>query len=216
VGLVIVGTLPFFTATQARVKMSARASGRAQTLALAWLVGALGATTIGFLAALPVVTVLGLSAYAAGVLGLVALLPRVGAKQLRWAGPRLVQLGAGAAWWVGATIAVAWQAGHASPAFTPAVLGVLVVGGYAQILAAAVAYLAPVLGAGGHQQLTAGFRTTRSWLALGAGNVAAIAFVFSLPRVAGAAIFVWVLDTAVRVALLLRTRRVLTRSVSAQ
>jgi nitrite reductase (NO-forming) len=46
VGLVIAGTLPFFTATQARVKMSARATGRAQGLVLAGLVGALGASRV--------------------------------------------------------------------------------------------------------------------------------------------------------------------------
>ena len=200
----IAGTLPFFTATQARVKMSSRASGRAQSLVLAWLVGALGATTVGFLAARPAVAAVGLSAYAMGVLGVVALLPTIRAKQLQWAGPRLVQLGAGVAWWVGATVTVAWQAGHGSAAFTPTVVGVLVVGGYAQILAAAVAYLGPVLRAGGHQQLTAGFRTTRSWLGLGAANVAATALVFGAPKVAAAAIFVWVIDTAARAALLVR------------
>jgi hypothetical protein len=115
-----------------------------------------------------------------------------------------VQLGAGVAWWVGATAVVAWQAGHGTAVFTPTVLGVLVVGGYAQILGAAVAYLGPVLRAGGHQQLTAGFGTTRSWLALGAANVAAIALVFGVSEVAGTAIFVWLIDTAIRAARLVR------------
>jgi hypothetical protein len=92
--------------------------------------------------------------------------------------------------------------------FTSTVVGVLVVGGYAQILGAAVAYLGPVLRAGGHQQLTAGFLTTRSWLALGAANVAAIALVLGAPEVVGAAIFVWVVDTAARAgALMLGARR---------
>jgi nitrite reductase (NO-forming) len=207
VGLVIVGTLPSFTATQVRVKMSPRASRPAQSLVLAWFVGALGAATVGFLAARPVVAAIGLSAYAAGILGLVALLPTIRAKQLRWAGPRLVQLGAGVAWWVGATVVAAWHAGHATDVFTPTVVGVLVVGGYAQILAAAVAYLGPVLRAGGHEQLTAGFRTTRSWFALGAANVAAIALVLGASEVAGAAIFIWVIDTAARAAGLVRGAR---------
>jgi nitrite reductase (NO-forming) len=213
VGLVIVGTLPFFAATQARVKMSPRASGRGQSLVLAWLVGALSVTAGGFVAVVPAVAALGLGAYALGVLGMTALLPKIGTKQLRWAGPRLVQLGTGAAWWVGATIVAAWHAGHGSTAFTPTVVGVLVVGGYAQILAAAVAYLVPVLRAGGHQQLTAGFRTTRSWLALGAANVAAIALVLGAPEVAGAAILVWMVDTAVRVALLAHERGARVRAV---
>ncbi len=204
IGFVIAGTLPFFTATQARVKMSSRASGRGQGLVLAWLIGALGATTVGFLVARPVVATVGLGAYAAGVLGLVALVPAIRVKQLRWAGPRLVQLGAGVAWWVGATVVVAWQADYGPAVFTPTVVGVLVVGGYAQILGAAVAYLGPVLRAGGHQQLTAGFRTTRSWLALGAANTAAIALAFGASVVAKAAIFVWLIDTAVRAATLVR------------
>ncbi len=207
VGLVIAGTLPFFTATQARVKMSPRVSGRAQSLVLTWFVGALSATTVGFLAARPVVAAVGLSAYAVGVLGLVALLPTIRAKQSQWAGPRLVQLGAGVAWWVGATIMAAWHAGHGTDAFTATVVGVLVVGGYAQILAAAVAYLGPVLRAGGHQQLAAGFRTTRSWLALGAANVAAIALVLGASEVAAAAILIWLIDTVARAALLVRGAR---------
>jgi nitrite reductase (NO-forming) len=200
VGLVIAGTLPFFTATQARVKMSARATGRAQDLVLAGLVGALGAATLGFLLARPVVAAVGLGAYAAGVLGSVVLVPRIGVRQLRWGGPRLLQLGAGVTWWVGASVVAAWRAGHGAVAFTPTVVGVLVVGGYAQILGAAVAYLGPVLRAAGHEQLTAGFRTTRSWLALGAANVAAIALLLGTSGVAVAAILVWVIDTSARVA----------------
>jgi nitrite reductase (NO-forming) len=200
VGLVIAGTLPFFSATQARVKMSARATARAQGLVLAGLVAALGAATLGFLLAWPMVAALGLGLYAAGVLGSVALVPRIGVKQLRWGGPRLLQLGAGVAWWVGASIVAAWRAGHGAVAFTPTVVGVLVVGGFAQVLGAAVAYLGPVLRAGGHEQLTAGFRTTRSWLALGAANAAAIALMFGASGVAVAAVFVWVIDLSARVA----------------
>lgn len=206
VGLVIAGTLPFFTATQARVKLSPRAGGRAEGLVLVWLVTALGATTLGFLTAVRIVAVLGLAAYALGVAGLLTLVPRIRTKQLRWAGPRLLQLGAGVAWWVAATVMVAGQTARGTEVFTPTVIGVLVVGGYAQILAASVAYLVPVLRGGGHEQLTAGFRTTRSWLALGAANVAALALVIGASEVAGAAILAWVIDAAIRVARLVRTR----------
>jgi nitrite reductase (NO-forming) len=205
VGLVIVGTLPFFTATQARVKMSTRATTRAQSVVIVWFAASLGAAGTGFLVAAPTLATLGLAAYVAGLLGVVGLLPVVRSKQLRWAGPRLVQLGAGIAWWFGATVAVAWQAGHGEPAFTPTVVQVLVVGGYAQILAAAVAYLGPVLRGGGHQQLTAGFATTRSWVGLGAANVAAVALLLGAPHVAGAAISVWLIDTVTRAALLGRS-----------
>ncbi len=87
------------------MKMSSRADGRAQSLVLAWLVE-LGAGTVGFLAARPVVAAVGLGADAVGVLGSGRARPGDRVKQLRWAGPRLAQLGAGVAWWVGATLAV--------------------------------------------------------------------------------------------------------------
>lgn len=204
IGLVIVATLPFFTATQARVKMSPRADRRAQGLLLAWLGAALATTTIGFLAGRSSVAAAGLAAYAAGLVYLVVLLPAIRAKQLRWAGPRLLQLGAGVGWWAGATLAVAWQAAHNDVVFTRPVVGVLVVGGYAQILAAALAYLGPVLRGGGHQRLSEGFRTTRSWLGLLAANVAAVGLLFDTRYVVVLAIGAWFVDTAVRAAILVR------------
>jgi nitrite reductase (NO-forming) len=204
VGLVIVATLPFFTATQARVKMSPRADRRAQGVLLAWLGAALATTTFGFLAGRSSVAAVGLTVYAAGLIALVALLPAIRVKQLRWAGPRLLQLGAGVAWWTGATLAVAWQAAHDTPVFTRPVVGVLVVGGYAQILAAALAYLGPVLRGGGHQRLSEGFRTTRSWLGLIAANVAAVGLLFDTRYVVVLAIGAWFVDTAVRAATLVR------------
>jgi nitrite reductase (NO-forming) len=204
VGLVIVATLPFFTATQARVKMSPRADRHAQGVLLAWLGAAIATTTFGFLAGRSSVAAAGLAVYAMGLVGLVALLPAIRVKQLRWAGPRLVQLGAGVAWWTGATLAVAWQAAHGDPVFTRPVVGVLVVGGYAQILASALAYLGPVLRGGGHQRLSAGFRTTRSWLGLIAANVAAVGLLFDTRYVVVVAIGAWFVDTAVRAATLVR------------
>jgi len=205
VGLVIVGTLPFFAATEARVKMSRRATAGAQTAVLGWLCLALAVTVAGFLGSWPAVAAGGLGAYAVG-LGSVAvvLLPPVGTKQLAWAGPRLLQLGAGLVWWTGATVVVAVQATRSDTVFTPAVVGALVIGGYAQILAAALAYLAPVLRGGGHERLTAGFRTTRSWVSLAAANAAAAALAFGSATIATVAITVWVLDTAVRAAVLWR------------
>ncbi|MEP6623396.1 MAG: hypothetical protein ABJC79_03060 [Acidimicrobiia bacterium] len=207
VGLVIAGTLPFFAATQARVKMASRASPRAQRVVLSGLATSLGATAVGFLVGSSTVATFGLGGYAVFVIGIAALMPPIRMKQLRWAGPRLLQLGAGVSWWAGSAITLAWQARHGGGVFTPTVVAVLVVGGYAQILASAVAYLGPVLRAGGHQRLTAGFRTTRSWFGLGAANVAAVAFVVGAPGIAVVAIVLWVVDTAGRAALLLRTAR---------
>jgi len=137
--------------------------------------------------------------------GLTALLPAIHVKQIRWAGPRLLQLGAGVGWWVGATLALAWQTAHHHALFTQPVLGVLVIGGYAQILAAALAYLGPVLRGGGHERLSAGFHTTRSWFGLLAANVAAVAIAVGAHEVAVGAIGAWLLDTAARAAMLARS-----------
>lgn len=204
IGFVIVATLPSFTATQARVKMSPRADLRAQGAMLAWLSAALATATIGFLSGRPSVAAVGLGAYAAGLVGLVALLPAIRAKQLHWAGPRLLQLGAGLAWWIGATVMLAAQAARNDTVFTRPVIGILVVGGYAQILAAALAYLGPVLRGGGHLRLSQGFRTTRSWLALITANVAAVALLLRAHDIVVVAIGVWLLDTTIRAATLLR------------
>ncbi|HRD99682.1 MAG TPA: hypothetical protein PLV68_00185, partial [Ilumatobacteraceae bacterium] len=54
-------------------------------------------------------------------------------------------------------------------------LQALVIGGFAQILVASLAYLGPVLRGGGHRRLSAGFAITRSWTSLAAGNAAALA-----------------------------------------
>lgn len=204
VGLVVAGTLPFFTATEARVKMSRRSGAGPQAVLLAGLVTALGLAVAGFLGGRPAVGAAGLGAYALGVAALLALLPPMGRKQFRWAGPRLVQLLAGLGWWVAAVVAAAVRAGGGDPPFSTTVIGVLVVGGYAQVLAAALAYLGPVLRGGGHQRLTAGFRVTRDWPGLAAGNVASVAIALGAPTVAGAAVAVWVAGAVTRGLLLAR------------
>jgi nitrite reductase (NO-forming) len=198
IGLVIAGTLPIFTATQARTKINRRATDRAQRSVLIVLTVALGAATLGFLLRVPTVAACGLVLYAAGALALVPLLPTIRTKQLRWAGPRLLQLAAGVIWWSLATIAIAWRAHSTVQAFTPTTLRVLVVGGYAQIFAAALAYLVPVLRAGGHERLAAGFRTTRSWPGLVAANVAAVSFMLGAEAVAVSPLAVWLVDAVVR------------------
>jgi nitrite reductase (NO-forming) len=203
VGLVIAGTLPFFSATEARVKMSPRATSRAQCALLAWLAVALSIGAAGMLADAHAIAAAGLLAYAAGLVGIVALLPRVGRKQLRWAGPRLLQLATGIAWWAGAVVAAAWRAAHGAAPFDGPVLLVLVVGGYAQVLAASLAYLGPVLRGGGHERLRAGFRGTRSWVGLVAANGAAVAVALDAGPVAVVAVAAWAVDTVVRAVALL-------------
>ena len=78
----------------------------------------------------------------------------------------------------------------------------LVVGGFAPILLASLAYLVPVLRGGGHARLTAGFATTRSWIGLAAGNLAAVAALLDRRRLLYAAILVWLVDSLARGALL--------------
>lgn len=202
VGLTIAGTLPFFVATEARVKMSRRAGPKQQGALLVVLAGALAVAAAGLLAGDRASAAGGLFAYAAGVAGTVAVMPPLGSKQLRWAGPRLVHLGTGLAWWAGAVVVAATRAADGRQPFSPTVVAVLVIGGYAQILAAALAYLGPVLRGGGHRRLSSGFDLTRSWPGLVAANAAATAVTLGAERVAWAAASVWLADALVRAALL--------------
>lgn len=202
VGLVIAGTLPFFVATQVRMKMSPRATsgrvrGQGGLLAVATLVAALG-----HLAEQPTVAGTGLLAYAAGLIVVVTSLPVPGRRQLDWAGARLLQLAAGVAWWVVTTVILAVGQLVDDPMEGP-VLRALAVGGFAQILVASLAYFGPVLRGGGHERLSAGFATTRSWIGLVVANVAAIALLIEADRVAAAAAIVWAVDTLVRAVRLL-------------
>ena len=202
VGLVVAGTLPYFVATQARMRMSRRASParvRASTavLALATLVAA-----GGHLLDRPGIAGVGLLGYALGLVAVAATLPVPGRRQLRWAGPRLVQLGAGAVWWLAMVVALAVV--RLTDATTEVgVLAALAVGGFAQILVASLAYFGPVLRAGGHQRLTAGFATTASWPGLVLANVAAVALLLDARPVAVGAAALWAIDTGWRVARLL-------------
>jgi nitrite reductase (NO-forming) len=206
-GFVIAGTLPFFVATQAKTKMSRRASLGAQFgVQVVMLVG-ITVTVAGLLARAPLTAAVGLVSYDISLVFLVTLLPRLGRKQLQWAGPRLLQAGTAIAWWIGA---IALAAGHAAAGRSPfsgAALPALVIGGYAQLLVASLSYLGPVLVGGGAQRLAASFRVTRSWIGLIAGNVAAVAAcaMFSWP-VYAVALTVWVVDGVVRASLLLASR----------
>ncbi len=198
VGLVIAGTLPFFVATQVRMKMAPRASPTRVRTHGAGLTGAVVVTALGHLLDRPGVAALGLVAYAALLVLVVTILPRPGRRQLDWAGPRLLQLVAGIAWWVVATLllARAWSSGGGPD--EAAVLRALAIGGYAQILVASLAYFGPVLRGGGHERLSAGFATTRSWPGLVAGNAAAGALLAGADGLAVVALVAWAIDTAWR------------------
>ncbi len=206
-GFVIAGTLPFFVATQAKTKASPRSTLAAQLGVQTAMAAGLAVTVAGLLGEWRATAAAGLALYGASLVFLVTLLPRLGRKQFRWAGPRLVQAGAAIAWWIAAVdLAAAHATGGRSP-FSGAVVPALVVGGYVQLLVAALSYLGPVIVGGGHERLAASFRLTRSWIGLVAGNVAALAACIGVARaVYVAAVTVWAVDGAVRAGLLVASR----------
>ena len=205
VGLVIAGTLPFFTATQVRSKMSPRATPATMRVTFGTLAAAVVVAAFGHLVERPGVVAGGLIAYVLGLIGVAIMLPIYTPSRLRWAGPRLFQLVAGVVWWAGMTVAlgVTTLRGTADRA----ILQALVVGGFAQILVASIAYLGPVLRGGGHRRLTAGFAATRSWLSVAAGNIAAIAALVGNRPTLAAALAIWLADIAIRGRRLLTTTR---------
>ncbi len=197
VGVVIASTLPYFVATQARTKMSRRfTSGRLRATTIGLTV-ATAAATIGHLEGNPKLAAAGYSLYVVALLATLLLLPDLQRRQLSWAGPRLVQLAAGIAWWVAAAGILAADA-LAQRADTTPVLRALVLGGFAQILVASLAYFGPVLRGGGHERLSAGFASTRSWPGLVVANVAAAAALAGWSSVLAIALAIWVLDTGFR------------------
>jgi nitrite reductase (NO-forming) len=205
VGLVIAGTLPYFAATQVRSKMSPRATPTAMRVTFAALFAATLIAAAGHLAEQPRVATGGLIIYAAGLLAIAQMLPIYARSRLRWAGPRLVQLAAGVGWWVTMTVALAVVTIRETD--DRVILRALVIGGFAQILVASLAYLGPVLRGGGHQHLTAGFAITRSWLSVAAGNMAAIAALAGHDPTLALALAIWLADVAIRAARLLTTTR---------
>jgi hypothetical protein len=168
---------------------------------LAVQVAAVAVGAAGLATATRALAAFALAVYAAGVLATLVFVPRPTRRQLRWAGPRLIALWAGCGWWAFAVGALAVSTATGRAFGDGPWLVVLVVAGYAQILWGALAYLLPVLRGGGHEHLAAGFANTRSWLGLGAVNVAGIALALATPFVAAAAVATWAVDTAVRLAL---------------
>lgn len=204
VGLVIAGTLPTFAATAGRTRLAPGATPARHGRALAWQVGSLAVVVAGALAGVDAATAAGLVAYGLGLVLVLALLPRPGLRRLAWAGPRLAGLWVGAGWWLAACGAGAAEAARGGVPLTGRWLVVLVVAGYGQILWASFAYLVPVLRGGGHERLSAGFATTRSWVGFGAVNAAGAGLLAGSAPVVQVAIAVWLLDAGVRGAALRR------------
>lgn len=196
VGVVIAGTLPYFAATQERSKMATRATPqRIRAVAVGLWLSAIAAGCAAALGAGTAARV-SLAAYGVGLVALTALLPIPRRKHVTWAGPRLIQLLAGLAWWTAMTL---WIAATYGPAGIdqPALLA-LVIGAYGQILAASFAYLVPVVRGGGHEQLTSGFRTTRSWAGLALSNIAAVLALADRSTLMTVALAGWAIDASVR------------------
>jgi nitrite reductase (NO-forming) len=201
IGLVIAGTLPFFAATVGRSRTARHLTSRRVTMVIGWQVTALTVAVAGMIADIGLAAA-GLAAYAWGIGAVLWLAPRPTRRQLQWAGPRLLGLWAGAAWWMVAVVAAAIDvSADEASVFTGSQLSVLVVAGYGQILWGSLAYLLPMLRGGGHERLAEGFATTRSWLALLAANVAGVAYLASASVVAMVAVAVWLIDSATRGAL---------------
>jgi len=200
VGFVIAGTLPTFVATQGRTKGAAAAHPSRLRALLGWQVVALAVAAVGAGAEHRALAAAGLAGYAAGLASLAALLPRPTRRSVGWGGPRLLGLWAGSAWWAAAVVAGAVAAADGRAPLPDPWLAVLVVAGYAQILWASLAYLGPVLRAGGHERLGEGFATTRSWGALAAANLAGLGLAAGWGPVAAVAGAAWALDTVARAA----------------
>lgn len=205
VGLVIAATLPYFAATQVRARMSPHATQTRLRIVLALLALATAFAAIARFADRPTLVAVALGGYALGLLGILALLPIYDVGRLRWAGARVVQMLLGIAWWTAMTVALAVVTVRATS--DRAVLQALVIGGYAQILIASLAYLGPVLRGGGHRRLTAGFAITRSWPSVLAANVAAVAALAGERSIMLVATVVWLVDIVVRAVLLLTAPR---------
>lgn len=188
VGLVIAGTLPFFMATEARMKVSPGATPVRQAIVLATMAVSLAICVISLLMGWYLPAALGLFTYGAGLLASVTNLPRIGRKQLKWAGPRLLQLGAGILCWSGSVFYAGFVLLDGGEPLKGSSAAVLAVGGFLQILLGSFAYLGPVLRGGGHVRLTEGFAITRSWESLVAINVSVLALLAELWTLAGLAI----------------------------
>ncbi|HRD99766.1 MAG TPA: hypothetical protein PLV68_00625, partial [Ilumatobacteraceae bacterium] len=199
VGLVIGSTMPYFAATVGRSKMSPLARRGVLTGVIAAMASGIAITAASLAADAPTIAAAGLMVYALSIGGVVRVLPSLTRRQMRWAGPRLLALWTGAAWWIVGVVAVSADLAAGDPPFAQRWLLVIVLGGYVQILWGSLAYLLPMLRGGGPDHLSAGFATTRSWIGFGAANLTALAIATALPRsVSYATGAVWALDTAWR------------------
>ena len=200
VGLVVSGTLPYFAATVGRSRMSVLATHRRLWFLAGWQVAMLTGATAALAVDAPRAGACALMGYATGIGAIVVLLPRPTRRQLRWAGPRLVALWAGAAWWAASVLVAAGAAARGGPVLSGRWLVVLAIAGYGQILWGSLAYLLPMLRGGGPERLAEGFAATRSWFGLAAIEGAGLAIALGSPAAAGIGMAVATIDATWRAA----------------
>ncbi len=209
IGLIIGATLPSFVATQARMKMSKRATPNMHLYMTSLMLAGLVICVTGTSFSNPLSAVLGMSIYAGGIIGFIFLLPRVGKKQFKWAGPRMFMLLTGAAWWLLSSFILIIQLYQGSIITGTYVVPMLILGAYGQILIGSLAYFAPILTAKTPDMRTKNLQHTRAWPTYFAWNFLTISIVLSLPEifVIASAIVVTV-DIATRFILLVRSTKV--------
>lgn len=203
IGLVVLGTLPTFVATQVRTKVSRRHSPRRLRSLGGLMALGTGLAAAGALTEMGALGAAGFLAYLGAVVGVVVLLPRLGLRQRAWAGPRLVLILVAIGWWGGvAGWSAAIEAGLADP--TDRRWAVLAVGAYAQLVVGALAYLGPIIRGRDHLSQQRAFAITRSWSAVIAVNVAAVACAAGWWSVAAVGVAALAADVAIRAVRLAR------------
>lgn len=209
VGIVIISTLPFFLATQARMKMAREATpARIRSVIVASAVAA-AITLGGWLVESPVLTTIGFWSYALVLIVAIWLFPRIKRKQFDWAGPRLAQLAAGYLWWIAALVALGLRSLNGSigdQTLLIRLVALMAIGGFAQIVSGSVYYFAPVIMAG-NRKPGEGLRLTKSWVSLTVGNTAAVGIALDVPVITAVSVAVWLVDTAYRLLLVVRFNR---------
>lgn len=198
-GVAIATTVPFFGSTVVRARMNSAATPPAIHLAVGLLGGGALTAVIGLASTNRAVTATGFVVHTVGVAAIYRISPRPTRRQLDWAGPRLVGLWLGGLWWCIAILATAVRSSAGRAPLTGRWLLVLLIGGYAQILWASLAYLLPMLRGGGHELLGRGFDTTRSWPTLVAIQLAVLTAIAEAGTLLRILVAVVLADTAWRV-----------------
>lgn len=206
VGIVIISTLPFFLATQARMKMAREATpGRITAVIIASGV-ATAITLTGWLVDSAALAAVGFWTYAVLLVVAVWLFPRIKRKQFDWAGPRLAQLAAGYLWWIASLVALGIGSLNGSvgdQSLLIRLVALMAIGGFAQIVSASIYYFVPVIMAG-NRKPGEGLKLTKSWVSFAAGNIAAIGVATDIVVITVVGLAVWLIDSAYRLGLVIR------------